>query len=315
MHRKLIDYAIVALLAIAPLAVRPGSAQDKKADHPPIDPRAQIAFGKPEGGYRSAAEILARHEYEKERGLTFPKLVRGNPDRKELALTFDDGPHPAYTQELLAILKREEVSATFFVVGRQVDLYPQLVQQEVAEGHEVANHTYDHLRLPTLAPDRIEAELREGEGAIRRAVGSPTRLYRPPGGEYDEDVIAATRRLNLVMVLWTDDPGDFAKPSAKTVEERALRSISNGGILLLHDGIQQTLDILPDLLRKLKARGYRFVTCSEMARERGIITTGGPRVPIERPTKTPRAEHGSAGRAGFRPTVLRTGPTDSVPPV
>lgn len=254
--------------------LRADAVQSRDLSAPPV----QIAFGKPENRYRSVAEVLARHEAEGEHGLRYPKLVRGNPRSKDIALTFDDGPHPVYTRELLAILKREKVRATFFVVGKMVDLYPLLVQQEVAEGHEVANHTYDHLRLPTLPPSHIESELTNGAQAIARAVGSTTRLYRPPGGEYDDDVIAATRRLGYVMVLWTDDPADFAMPGSKLVEERVMRMMSGGGIILLHDGIQQTLDILPDLLRKLKKQGYRFVTCSEMAQERGIITQGGPRI-------------------------------------
>lgn len=229
-----------------------------------------------EGRYLSIAELNARHEWEAERGIKFAKLVRGNDKLKQLALTFDDGPHPSFTPQLLEVLRRENVRATFFVVGKMVDRNPQLVQAEVAGGHEVANHTYNHRRLPTLSDADIEKELRGGALAIQRAVKSPTRLYRPPGGEYDADVINVTRRLGYCMVLWTDDPGDYANPGSKTIVERALRTVGNGGILLLHDGVKETLGILPDLIRGLKARGYTFVTCSEMARERGVITTGGP---------------------------------------
>jgi peptidoglycan/xylan/chitin deacetylase (PgdA/CDA1 family) len=86
------------------------------------------------------------------------------------------------------------------------------------------------------------------------------------------------------MVLWTDDPGDFALPGSSVIESKTMRNIANGGIILLHDGVQQTLDILPDLIRRLKLRGYRFVTCSEMAVGRGAIKTGGPRIaPSARP--------------------------------
>lgn len=228
--------------------------------------------------YHSAAEIKARQEYEAEKGIQFPRLVRGNPARKELALTFDDGPHPVYTEKLLEILRRENVPATFFVVGSQVDKHPELVQQETAEGHEVANHTYNHLRLPSIPLPMVEQELRRGAEAIARATGSLTRFYRPPGGEYDDDVIAVAKRLGYIMVLWTDDPADFAMPGSNVIEQRTLKAISNGGILLLHDGVQQTLDILPDMIAKLKQKGYHFVTISEMARERGIIKTGGPQV-------------------------------------
>jgi peptidoglycan-N-acetylglucosamine deacetylase len=232
--------------------------------------------------YLSAAEVRARHEFERERGISFLKLVRGDPSRKTLALTFDDGPHPAFTPRLLEALRQLDVPATFFVVGKMVDRAPDLVRQEAWNGHEVANHTYSHVRLPTVPARLAEAELVRGADAIRRALGSTTRLYRPPGGEYDADVIAVTRRLGDVMVLWTDDPADFANPGAARIEARVLRKIANGGILLLHDGIQQTLDILPDLVTRLKAKGFRFVTCSQMALERGVITTGGP---VIRPPK------------------------------
>ena len=97
-------------------------------------------------------------------------------------------------------------------------------------------------------------------------------------------MIEVTKRLGYIMVLWTDDPADFADPGSAVIEQRTLQHISNGGILLLHDGVQQTLDILPDLLTRLKKQGYKFVTCSQMAAERGIITTGGPRV-LPPPTK------------------------------
>lgn len=233
---------------------------------------------KEEKRYRSTAELEAEGEKERQRGITFLKLVRGNPTRKEIALTFDDGPHPQFTSRLLDILRREKVRATFFVVGKMVDKYPELVQQEVAEGHEVANHTYNHLRLPTLSLEGIARELRNGARAIARAIGSTTNLFRPPGGEYDERVIGVIKRLGYAMVLWTDDPGDFAEPGANLIQQRTLSRVRNGAIILLHDGSQQTLDVLPNMIRRLKAQGYTFVTCTEMAQQRGIITTGGPRV-------------------------------------
>ena len=240
--------------------------------------------GKLEDRYRSAAEIKARYEWEQEHYFQFPRIVRGNPERRELALTFDDGPHPIYTQQILEILQRENVTATFFVIGANVDAHPDLVQQSAAQGIEIANHTYHHLRLPTLQPAGILSELENGARAIQRTIGYTTKIYRPPGGEYDIDTINATRDLGYTMVLWTDDPGDYADPGTRVIENRVLRDVSNGGILLLHDGAVQTIQILPDLIRKLKSRGYRFISCSAMARERGVITTGGPQVlPPARP--------------------------------
>lgn len=270
-------WAVALMLAAAslpaqttPPGLSPPTVSGQRAVPSPV--------GKLEDRYRSPAEVKARNEWEKEHFIQFPKLVRGNPHRREIALTFDDGPHPVYTQELLSILKRENVTATFFVIGNNVDAHPDLVQHAAAQGIEIANHTYHHLRLPTLAPKDVAYELKQGALAIQRALGYSTRLYRPPGGEYDQDVINVTRELDYVMVLWTDDPGDYADPGTGVIERRVIRDLSDGGILLLHDGAAQTVTILPDLIRQLKARGYRFVTCSDMARERGVITSGGPQV-------------------------------------
>jgi peptidoglycan/xylan/chitin deacetylase (PgdA/CDA1 family) len=224
------------------------------------------------------ARISARNYLFEEIEFSHPKLVRGNPTTPTIALTFDDGPHPVRTEQLLSILREEKVKATFFVVGKMVDKRPHLVREIAADGHEVASHTYSHQRLPTLTEGQLEHELRAGSEAIERVLNVAPRFYRPPGGEYDDRVIEETKRLGMTMVLWTADPADFAYPSAQLIEQRILDKASNGGIVLLHDGIPQTMAMLPDLIRQLKARGYRFVTCSELAREHGAITRGGPNI-------------------------------------
>lgn len=211
-----------------------------------------------------------------------PRLVRGNPERREIALTFDDGPHAGKTEQLLSILRAAHVRATFFVVGKEVDAHPELVRQELADGHEIGNHTYSHLRLPALNAYQDAEEVMAGARAIERATGSRTRLFRPPGGEYDAQDVQLLKRLGCVMVLWTDDPGDWARPPAVVLERRILDGVDNGSIILLHDGIPETLQMLPDLLKKLKARGYRFVTASEMARHPGAHVAGGPCVAARR---------------------------------
>lgn len=231
----------------------------------------------------------AKTEYAHQRGIKSARLVRGSTSVPEIALTFDDGPHFGLTEKLLDILRTERVHATFFVVGKEVDLHPELAREELADGHELANHTYSHLRLPSLTPDQVEAEMRGGALAVTRAVGAPTRLFRPPGGEYDEVTLNVLKRLGYVMVLWTEDPGDWARPSAAVLERRVLDNVENGSIILLHDGIPETMQMLPDLIHKLKARGYRFVTASEMALRPGAHVTGGPRV-------LPRLSHGVAQR-------------------
>jgi peptidoglycan/xylan/chitin deacetylase (PgdA/CDA1 family) len=235
---------------------------------------------KPEGPYLSAYQIKAMQERDFEQRLHYARLVRGNPDKRELALTFDDGPHEATTPRLLDILKQNKVKATFFVVGVMVDRHPELVQREEAEGHEVANHTYHHYRLPGLSQATIRDEIVQGDEAIRRALGASTRLFRPPGGEYDDNVVDAMRQLRTIMVLWTDDPGDYRLSSAQKVANLTRRETEDGAVVLLHDGVESTMEALPQLIKYWKAQGFHFVTCSKMASEPGNVWTGGPSVAI-----------------------------------
>jgi peptidoglycan-N-acetylglucosamine deacetylase len=218
--------------------------------------------------YRPTMSLMQRDEYERQRGYRFSKIVRGNRSLKTIALTFDDGPHEGYTQQLLAILKRNNVRATFFVIGKQVDKFPDLVQMEVAAGHEIGNHTYDHVDLTQIPPELIGYELDECDSAIRRASGYTSRFFRPPGGNYDLNVIKEATRRSYTTTLWTDDPGDYAKPGAEIVLRRTISGLESGAIVLLHDGIPETMDILPDLIKEARRRGYQFVTISELAKER-----------------------------------------------
>lgn len=192
------------------------------------------------------------------------KLLVQSPEPKTIALTFDDGPHPAWTPRLLQILKQIDVKATFFVVGKMVEKNPWLVRDEVAAGHDVGNHTYHHYNLDLLREVQIEREYKACSDAVQRATGIRPIFCRPPGGRFDCDVVKAAASQRLWTVLWTDDPGDFARPDVRTLTERIDHQMKNGGILLLHDGIPQTLQILPNLVAQLRARGYRFVTCSQL---------------------------------------------------
>lgn len=199
------------------------------------------------------------------RGGRVVKVWRGDPSRKEVALTFDDGPHPAYTVRLLDLLQELHVKATFFVVGKKVDEAPSLLLRMVQDGHEVANHTYHHLNLDGASEDLVMAEIRLGAKAIHRACGVEPISFRPPGGHHNANVLLGAEKLNLRTFLWSDDPADFANPGADVIEKRLLGHVSNGALILLHDGIEQTLDILPDLIARLRRDGYRFVTVTELA--------------------------------------------------
>src|SRR5262249_51518412 len=115
-------------------------------------------------------------------------LWRGDSACKEVALTFDDGPHPFYTSRLLDLLQQLQVRATFFLVGKKVDESPQIVARIAKEGHEVANHTYDHINLSNVSLATVETQIRRGNEAIFRACGKRPTLFRPPGGHHDKKI-------------------------------------------------------------------------------------------------------------------------------
>jgi peptidoglycan-N-acetylglucosamine deacetylase len=193
-------------------------------------------------------------------------MWRGNPARKEIALTFDDGPHPPFTQRLLALLKQLNVKATFFLVGKKVDKAPDVVNLIARDGHEVANHTYHHLNLDKMTQAEAATEIRLGNEAIRRACGKTPVVFRPPGGHHLTHVLRAAGDMHMTVILWTDDPADFANPGADVIVSRILEQVGSGSDILLHDGVEQTLEMLPDLVARLRQSGYRFVTVSEMVR-------------------------------------------------
>lgn len=214
--------------------------------------------------YRSPEELVAQDAREKRRGQVLPKLTRGNPARKLIALTFDDGPHPSLTPQLLEILKKASIRATFFVVGKMVEKSPDLLRAINDAGHEIGNHTFSHVTLTKIPLADIETEYRANNDIVLKTIGKTMTLCRPPGGDYDDQVIAGALEVGLTTVLWTDDPGDYATPGSEVIQKRTLDKLSNGAIILLHDGISQTLAVLPQIISYAKKQGFEFVTVSEL---------------------------------------------------
>ena len=214
--------------------------------------------------YKSALELAAQDQTERLRGVRVDKVLRGPTGRREIALTFDDGPHPNYTLPLLQILGQNKIHATFFVVGEKAEEYPDLIRAEAAAGDEIGNHTYDHVSLIKIPAGYVATEIGACGDVIKSITGRTPTLFRPPGGEYNEDVVRQARALGYRMILYSDDPGDYAQPGTGLIEARTLDTIGDGGIILLHDGSRQTLTVLPQLIGRLKARGFRFVTVSQL---------------------------------------------------
>jgi peptidoglycan/xylan/chitin deacetylase (PgdA/CDA1 family) len=218
---------------------------------------------------KSVLEMIAQNQAELARGAQYHKFMHGSPNLKEIAITFDDGPHPQYTPRLLDILKQYDVRATFFVVGEKAEESPNLIRAEIAGGHSVGNHTYHHVSLTKIPEEYVPTEIKACGEVLKSITGKSPHLFRPPGGDYDQQVAVDAGALGYTTVLWTDDPGDYASPGDKVIKSRLLDRISNGGIVLIHDGVQQTVDVLPGILGYLKSRGYKFVTVDEMMAHSG----------------------------------------------
>lgn len=185
---------------------------------------------------------------------------------QRVALTFDDGPNIPHTQELLKFLEAFQARATFLVVGRRAEQYPYLLRQIAAQGHEIGNHSYWHRRMLNLSEGEILVEILRTEWVVRQAGLVPARLFRPPGGHSTPQVRAALARLGYDLLLWTVNGGAFKSFPPPEAARRMVDRAKDGTIFLLHNGPDNTLDLLPYLLRELRARGFRCVTVSEILR-------------------------------------------------
>jgi len=176
-------------------------------------------------------------------------------------LTFDDGPTPAWTPRVLALLARYQARATFFVLGRSAAAYPELVRQEFAAGHGVGNHTWSHRRLPDLRGAQLVAEVNGTSTVIQQITGAPVRCLRPPFATVDAASAEQVRALGLRLVLWDIDTNDWLRPGTGAIAGRVLGRVRSGDVILMHDGggnRSQTVAALEQVLATLSARGYRF---------------------------------------------------------
>jgi peptidoglycan/xylan/chitin deacetylase (PgdA/CDA1 family) len=183
---------------------------------------------------------------------------------KVVALSFDDGPDPDWTPEVLSILRDEGVLATFCLVGRNVGRHQELAGAVAAAGHTICNHTADHdVTLDHAPHERVVDEIGRGGDLIRAATGSAPRMYRPPAGALSPDIISVAHDNGLRVLYWTVDPSDYLRPPASAIVERVLAHVEPGAVILLHDGggdRSQTVAALRPLIDGLRAQGYRFST-------------------------------------------------------
>lgn len=197
-------------------------------------------------------------------------IKHGSKEEKTIALTFDDGPHPEFTPKILDLLMEYDVKATFFVLGQHGEMYPEILQRQVEEGHEIGNHTFSHINIDKTSEDLIEKEFYKTQEVISTITNTEPKVFRPPYGIYDNTVIDIANQNNCSIVLWTpqQDSKDWSNPGAEKIINTTLSKIENGDIILFHDYIyndtSHTIEALEAILPELKNRGYNFVTMSEL---------------------------------------------------
>lgn len=182
----------------------------------------------------------------------------------KVALTFDDGPHPVYTPQLLDGLNERGVHATFFVVGKNILGNEALLKRMETEGHLIGNHTYSHVKLSELDIARACAEVEKTNALICEVTGKEPEFIRPPFGEWKK---AMECSFEMIPVLWDVDPLDWTTKNTALVVERVLKDTKAGDIILLHDYYQSSVDAALEIVDALTERGYKFVTVDELILE------------------------------------------------
>src|SRR6266566_4456546 len=200
----------------------------------------------------------------KEASITFSSV---HVDGPYIAMTFDDGPSAALTPKLLDLLAARHIKATFFVIGENVAEHPEIVARAAREGHEIGNHSWSHPNFGKMSEEAVRSQLRRTDDAIKSATGVRPTLLRPPYGS----ITAREKRwihdeFGYQIILWDVDPNDWKRPGPAVVRTRILKETRPGSIVLSHDIHPGTIEAMPSTFDALEAKGFKFVTVSELIR-------------------------------------------------
>lgn len=183
---------------------------------------------------------------------------------RRIALTFDDGPHPIYTKQLLDGLRERGVQATFFVVGENIPGHEDLIEQMHRDGHLIGNHTYDHSDLSRMNSEQACEELTKTSNLVQNITGSGTSYVRPPFGNWNDDLDC---RLTMISVKWTIDPLDWTTQNKSQVVQKVVSSAEDNDIILLHDYYKSSVEAALEIVDILKEQEFEFVTVEELLLE------------------------------------------------
>lgn len=182
-------------------------------------------------------------------------------DEKKIALTFDDGPHPYYTEQLLKGLKERDAKATFFITGKNVEEYPEIVKKIYEDGHLIGNHTYNHTQLTSKNRESFKEEIIKTNESIKAVTGEDTIYVRPPYGSWNKEF---EKELNMFPVLWTIDPLDWCSSNVSCIVDTVCARAGENEIILMHDQYKSTVTAALKIVDRLQEEGYEFVTVDEL---------------------------------------------------
>ncbi len=269
-------FLLAVVVVIAATGGRRPTSVSAVAEPPPavVDgARAPATHGRPAGVQaRALAKVLGYTSF----------VQLGGHRRREVALTFDDGPGP-YTARILRVLRRVHAVATFFVIGRLARAYPHLVADEVHAGCEIGDHTETHPPLALLTSSGQLAQISEAAQAIHAAGAPFPVLFRPPYGSFDQTTLGILRAARMLMVLWSADSKDYTRPGASRIVYAGISAGKPGAIILLHDGggdRSETVAALPRIIERLRQRGFRLVTVSQLVADDPPPTDQPPPRPL-----------------------------------
>jgi peptidoglycan/xylan/chitin deacetylase (PgdA/CDA1 family) len=220
--------------------------------------------------------------------LTLGCAWRGPRADRRVALTFDDGPDPAYTPRVLELLGREGLLGTFFLVGERATRAVDVVRAMAAGGHEVGNHTWSHTNLWKCGPRRTEAEIRRSHDLLAELAGRPPRHFRPPWGAVNMAMFGTLRRVGEHCVFWSIQPEGLRPAAAARQAAYVVRRASPGAIVDLHDAEgtrgapARLLEALPPMIEGLRSRGFTFVTVGDLLAGTAPVGAAARPVPEER---------------------------------
>lgn len=225
-----------------------------------INKSVEYADGDKSGQYGSFLTYYRYNAF----GASNPEEVDVNAPM--VALTFDDGPNPEYTNRILTVLTDNYSHATFFVVGTNAEKYPDILQKIVLSGNEIGNHTYSHANLTDIDSAEVEEEIDKVNRIVKKSTGEITTVIRPPYGAYNDEVL---NQLQQPVVLWDLDTEDWDSRNAQTIVENIITNIDDGDIILMHDIYESTAEAVELLVPRLKEMGFQVVSVGKMTEYKG----------------------------------------------